>query len=268
MLAPHFPVHVPALPTRYRTAEFAALASLAALALTACGEISTRSDGDDDGSPGSEPGSEIDGGDLPGSEGSPDASPDGGGGPLPVADADPPASCQDDVTPLLTNAGFEEAKDPPVGAIGWVEDPSPATFPQGQIPVPVPEGSRAAVIGNAAPIEVRLTQPVSVPDATESLRLTFLSCGETEETEQTELDTVQVVLLDEGGDNILELLPSRSNLDASGCPPGWTEFLIDGIPASAGEELQFQLLGTFSDGNQTSFYFDDVALDALGPCPD
>lgn len=229
-----------------------------ALALIACGGVNEGSD--EDGSPGSE----TDAGSQPGSDGSPDG---GSEGPAPVPDAAPATGCRDGVTPLLTNAGFEEAKGPPVGAIGWVEDPSPATYPQGQIPVEVPEGRRAALIGNAAPIEVRLTQPVLVPDATESLRLRYLQCIVTDEQEQTVLDTLQVLLLDEDGDT-LEQPQFYTNLDAGDCPDGWTELVVGGIGAHAGEALQFQFLGTFSDGVQTSFYFDAVALDALGPCPE
>lgn len=204
-----------------------------------------------------------------GADGSPGPTVDAGDGdePEPVPDAAPPGACQDGVTPLLANGGFEEAEPPPVGALGWVEDPSPATYPEDQIPVEVPEGRRAALIGSALETAVRLTQTFQVPATAESLSLTGLTCVETEETEQTELDTAQLLLLDDSG-TVLEDLASGSNLDADGCPPGWTAEAIEGIEAHAGEALQLQFLGTFSDGQQTSFYFDDVSLVALGPCPE
>ena len=166
-----------------------------------------------------------------------------------------------------SNGGFEGAEPPPVGALGWVEDPSPATYPDDQIPVDVPEGRRAALIGSAAEGQVRLTQPFQVTETAESLSLGGLTCVETEETEQTELDTAQVLLLDDSG-TVLEELATGSNLDADGCPSGWTREAIEGIEAHAGEALQLQFLGTFNDSKQTSFYFDDVSLDAIGPCPE
>ncbi len=226
------------------------------LALTACGGVKD--------SAGGSPGSEVDAGGEPGSDAAPDDDDDQ---PDPVPDAAPPAACQDGVTPLLANGGFEEAEPPPVGALGWVEDPSPATYPEDQIPVEVPEGRRAALIGSALQTEVRLTQAFQVPETAESLSLGGLTCVETEETEQTELDTAQLLLLDESG-TVLEELATGSNLDADGCPPGWTPEALQGIEAHAGEALQLQFLGTFNDGQQTSFYFDDVSLDALGPCPE
>ena len=226
------------------------LASLV-LALSACGTVQKNAGAD------GAPGSEVDAGE-PGSDAAPDES---------FPDAAPPGACQDGVTPLLANGGFEEAQPPPVGALGWSEDPSPATYPQDQIPVEVPEGRRAALIGSATAAEVRLTQAFRVPDTAESLSLGGLTCVETEETEQTELDTAQLLLLDDGG-TVLEVLASGSNLDADSCPPGWTREVLEGIEAHAGEALQLQFLGAFDDGNQTSFYFDDVSLDALGPCPE
>jgi hypothetical protein len=230
----------------------------AVLVLAACGAVK-----DNAGADGS-PGSEADAGDEPGSDASPG---DDADQPEPVPDAAPPAACQDGVTPLLANGGFEEAEPPPVGALGWVEDPSPATYPEDQIPVEVPEGRRVALIGSAAEGEVRLTQTVQVPDTAESLSLKGLTCVETDETEQIELDTAKVLLLDDSG-TVLEDLASGSNLDDDGCPSGWTPEAIEGIEAHAGEALQLQFLGTFNDSNQTSFYFDDVSLEALGPCPE
>jgi len=241
---------------RWRKFELALL--IAVLALTACGAVKETA-----GSDGS-PGSEVDAGDEPGSDAGPGDDDDQ---PEPVPDAAPPGACQDGVTPLLANGGFEEAEPPPVGALGWVEDPSPATYPQDQIPVEVPEGRRAALIGSAEQTEVRLTQAFQVPETAESLSLSGLTCVETEETEQTELDTAQLLLLDDSG-TVLDELASGSNLDADGCPPGWTPEALEGIEAHAGEALQLQFLGTFSDGKQTSFYFDDVTLEALGPCPE
>lgn len=230
----------------------------AILALAACGAVKENAGAD------GSPGPQADAGDEPGSD---DAPGDDGDQPEPVPDAAPPAACQDGVTPLLANGGFEEAEPPPVGALGWVEDPSPATYPEDQIPVEVPEGRRVALIGSAAQGEVRLTQAFQVPAAAGSLRLGGLTCVETEETAQTELDTAQILLLDESG-SVLEDLASGSNLDADGCPSGWTPEAIEDIDAHAGEALQLQFLGTFNDSNQTSFYFDDVSLEALGPCPE
>ncbi len=227
---------------------------IAVLALTACGGVKENAGAD------GLPGSAVDAGDEPGSDAAP-------GDDQPAPDAAPPGACQDGVTPLLANGGFEQAEPPPVGALGWTEDPSPATYPEDQIPVEVPEGRRVALIGSAVQSEVRLTQAFQVPEATESLSLTGLTCVETEETEQTELDTAQILLLDDGA-TVLEELASGSNLDADGCPSGWTRETIEGIEAHAGEALKLQFLGTFSDGQQTSFYFDDVSLEALGPCPE
>jgi hypothetical protein len=226
------------------------------LGLTACGGV--KEDPEDDGSLGSE----TDAGDEP--EPGSDAASDEDGAPVP--DAASPGECEDDVTPLLANGSFEDA-ELPNGAIGWVEDPPPATYPDDQIPVDVPDGLRAALIGSSAAAEVRLTQEVQVPEATESLRLSGLACIETDETEQTEFDTAEVVLLDEGG-TVVEQLGFASNLDAEGCPPGWMAVRVDDIAAHAGETLQFQFHGTFDQGNQTSFYFDAVSLEALGPCPE
>ena len=230
--------------------------SIAVLTLAACGGVKENAGAD------GSPGSGSDAGVEPGSDAAPGDDDD-----QPLPDAAPPGACRDGVTPLLTNGGFEQAEPPPVGALGWTEDPSPATYPQDQIPVDVPEGRRAALIGSAVQSEVRLTQAFQVPEAAESLSLTGLTCVETEETEQTELDTARILLLDEGA-TVLEELASGSNLDADGCPSGWTRETIEGIEAHAGEALQLQFLGTFSDGQQTSFYFDDVSLEALGPCPE
>jgi hypothetical protein len=230
---------------------------IAVLTLSACGAVKENAGAD------GSPGSEADAGDELGS----DAAPGDDDQPESVPDATPPGACKDGVTPLLANGGFEEAEPPPVGALGWVEDPSPATYPQDQIPVEVPEGRRAALIGSAEATEVRLTQEFQVPETAESLSLSGLTCVETEETEQTELDIAELLLLDDSG-TVLEVLASGSNLDADGCPPGWTPEALEGIEAHAGEALQLQFLGTFNDGNPTSFYFDDVSLEALGPCPE
>lgn len=249
---------------RYWTRESAVLACLAALALGACGGVSANSDDDgDDGSPGAE----SDAGPGPGTD--TDGSPDGGSEPTPDAEP-PPSQCEDGVTPLLTNAGFEEAKAPPVGAIGWIEDPSPATYPDDQIPVNVPEGNRAALLGSELPMDVRLTQQsIVIPEATESLRLSYTKCIETDEEPGMVFDTLEVLLLDEAGD-VVETFTDYDNLDARVCPTAadWDEETFDLGSAHAGEELQFQFHGVFDNGTQTSFYFDAVALDALGPCPE
>jgi hypothetical protein len=236
--------------------ELALALPIAVLALAACGGVKENAGAD------GSTGSEVDAGGEPGSDGLPD---DGDDQPLP--DAAPPGACRDGVTPLLANGGFEQAEPPPVGALGWVEDPSPATYPEDQIPVEVPEGRRAALIGSAVQSEVRLTQTFQVPETAESLTVSGLTCVQTEETGQTEIDTARLLLLDDSA-AVLEELASGSNLDADGCPSGWTRETIEGIEAHAGEALQLQFLGTFSDGQQTSFYFDDVSLDALGPCPE
>jgi hypothetical protein len=242
---------------RWRHQLDLALIGVLGLGLTACGGV--KENPGVDGSTGSETdaGEEPD----PGSDSSPDDDDAGT-----VSDAAPPGECEDGVTPLLANASFEEA-ELPNGALGWVEDPPPATYPDDQIPVEVPDGNRAALIGSAAEAEVRLTQEVQVPDATESLRLSGVACIETDETEEEEFDTVEVVLLDESG-NVVEQLGFANNLAEEGCPPGWMPVRVDDIPAHAGETLQFQFHGSFDQGNQTSFYFDAVALDALGPCPE
>jgi hypothetical protein len=236
----------------HRELELALL--IAVLALAACGGVKENAGAD------GSTGSGADAGDEPGSDAAP-------GDDQPAPDAAPPGACRDGVTPLLANGGFEQAEPPPVGALGWVEDPSPATYPEDQIPVEVPEGRRAALIGSAVQSEVRLTQTFQVPETAESLTVSGLTCVQTEETGQTEIDTARLLLLDDSA-AVLEELASGSNLDADGCPSGWTRETIEGIEAHAGEALQLQFLGTFSDGQQTSFYFDDVSLDALGPCPE
>jgi hypothetical protein len=234
------------------------LAGLAIAALSACGGVSVS---DQDGSPGTGADASPPGRDSGGS-------PDGDVEPDP--DAQQPGHCEGGVTQLLQNPSFEVASQPN-GAESWIEDPVPETYPDDedppQIPVDTPEGRRTALLGSPATAEKRLTQPVTVPPGTESLRLSFVKCFITERVMQGEFDRLHVLLLDDSGDP-LEELATYSNQDAgSSCGLTWTAEQLE-AESYAGENVQLQFFAEFDDFRQTSFYVDGLALDASGPCPE
>jgi hypothetical protein len=229
-----------------------------ALALAACGGVSVPSDDEDDDGQEDDGGSEADAGNEPDPDG---ASADA----APVADAAPPAKCEDGITQLLANPGFEDAVDPEVGAIGWTEDPVPITFPEDQIPVPPHSPRRAAWFGAEMFPEQRLTQAVSVPEATTALRLEVFICFATDEPDDMEYDRMTVSLVDERGDP-LETLAEYTNLNASeGC--AWRREVLDASDTYAGEDIRLELYGMHDGFTLTSFYFDTLRLEAEGPCP-
>ncbi|HKE18054.1 MAG TPA: hypothetical protein VKB80_24425, partial [Kofleriaceae bacterium] len=241
----------------HRTGASAVLAGLAIAALGGCGGVSVS---DQDGSSGSRsdasPGRDSGGG-----------SPDSGGQP----DAQQPGQCEGGVTQLLLNPSFEVASQPN-GAESWIEDPVPETYPDDdnppQIPVDTPEGRRTALLGSPKTAEKRLTQPVTVPDGTESLELSFVKCFVTERVMQEEFDRLHVLLLDQGGD-VVEELATYTNLDAgTSCGLTWSSERLQAQSPHAGESLQLQFFAEFDDFRQTSFYVDGLALDASGPCPE
>jgi hypothetical protein len=241
---------------RHRTGS-AVLTCLAIAALGGCGGVSVS---DQDGSDGS------------GADASPGR--DSGGG-SPDADARPdaqqPGECEGGVTQLLLNPSFEVASQPN-GAESWIEDPVPETYPDDdnppQIPVDTPEGRRTALLGSAKTGEKRLTQPVTVPDGTESLKLSFVKCFVTERVMQEAFDRLHVDLLDESG-ALVEELATYSNLDAgASCGLTWSSEELQAESPHTGENLQLQFFAEFDDFRQTSFYVDGLALDATGPCPE
>jgi len=225
------------------------LGGLALVALAACGGISESAP--DDGSSGSTADSGTAGGDIDGS-------------PRPVIDASPPV-CQGGVTQLLTNPGFDEAMMPN-GAIGWTEVPVPVTYPDPQLPIDVHSPTRAAWFGDVLRPEQRLFQSVAVPPETTSLSLGFFRCFVTDRTGGTPADEVVISLLDANGDP-LETLAEYTNLDAApDC--GWSETVLIADRPHAGEEVLLDFHGLSHNTMLTSFYFDTLALNATGPCPD
>jgi hypothetical protein len=245
---------------RIRSGASGVLVGLA-LAVAACGGVSVPSDGEDDGQ-------EDDGQDDGGSEADAGNEPDPDGSSAdaaPVADAAPPAKCEDGITQLLANPGFEEAFDPEVGAIGWTEDPVPITYPSGQIPVSPHSPERAAWFGDEMFPEQRLTQAVSVPEATTALRLEVFICFATDEPDDMVYDLMTVSLLDERGDP-LETLAEYTNLDAT-AECSWRREVLDASDTYAGEDIRLELFGMHDGLTLSSFYFDTLRLEAEGPCP-
>jgi hypothetical protein len=181
-----------------------------------------------------------------------------------------PATCENGVTQLLYNPSFEEAENPD-GAIGWSEQSMEGehlTFPEDQLGgFAVYEGNRAAWLGRAFADDQRLSQTVAVPATTTSLSLSFYRCFTTEEDQEAVYDTLDVSLLDAGGAALGPPLVSYDNLDADDkC--SWELVELDIAAIHAGEEIALQLRADTDGDILTSFFFDAVALTALGPCPD
>lgn len=237
------------------------IVAAAVAGLAACGNVSAPGvdaapPGDDDGN---DEGGDDDGGDDDAPP--PDASP--------IPDARPP-TCEDDVTQLLVNPGFEEATQE--GAIGWSEvslEDEHLTFPRKQLPISIEEGNRAAWLGRAFADDQRLSQRVTVPAGTISLTLTYAFCFVTEEDEDAIYDTVAISLLDGEGGQIGPPLLEVSNLEIDGAGECfWDDDTIEIEDPHAGEEIAVELRAVTDNGTLTSFYFDALALVATGPCPD
>lgn len=197
----------------------------------------------------------------------------GGDDDAPLADAAPlpdasPPTCEDGITQLLVNPGFEEATQE--GAIGWSEvslEDEHLTFPESQLPLSIEEGNRAAWLGRAFADDERLSQIVTVPAGTSALTLSYAFCFITEEQDDDAYDTVTISLLDGGGGQIGPPLREFSNLDADeSC--FWDDARIEIEDPHAGEEITLELRAITDGGTLTSFYFDAMALEATGPCPD
>jgi len=187
----------------------------------------------------------------------------------PRPDAAPPV-CEDGVTQLLVNPGFEDAT--PAGAIGWTEESDAGdhlTYPEDQLGgFAVHEGNRAAWLGRAFEVDQRLSQRVTIPAGTTALSLSLFRCFATEEDQDEEIvfDTLDVSLLDASGAPIGAPLVSFSNVDAgTSCFWDDLERVID--DQHAGEEIQLELHAVTDGGKLTSFFFDTMALNATGPCP-
>ncbi len=239
------------------TGHSALLAALAIVALAACGGVSVPSDDEDDGT--ADDGSDGSGSDADGAP-SPDGSPDAGE----VPDARPPAACEGGAVQLLANASFEDA-ELPNGAIDWIEDTPPITYPVPQIPF-AQDGNRAAWFGDVTRPEQRLIQPVIVPEGATSLSLEYYTCFVTQEDPEQVFDHLTVSLLDSSG-NTLEVLAEYTNKDAepdeTGCNFRRETLLADN--AHAGQEVRLELFGLNDEAGLTSFYFDTLALTATCP---
>ena len=232
----------------------ALLAGLAIAALAGCGGVSVPSDDEDGGTTDDGSGSDADG--AP----SPDGSPDAGD----VPDARPPEACKEGVVQLLANPSFEDAMLPN-GAIDWIEDTPPITYPVPQIPA-AHDGNRAAWFGDVTRPEQRLLQPVIVPDGATSLSLEYYTCFVTQEEPGEVFDNMKVSLLDSSG-NQLEVLAEYTNLDAEPEDPGCNfrrEQLLADNP-HAGQEVRLEFFGLNDEAGLTSFYFDTLALNATCP---
>jgi hypothetical protein len=233
------------------------LASLAIVAIGACGGVSVPSDDEGDGT--AADGSDGSGSDADGAP-SPDGAPDAGE----VPDARPPEACKGGSVQLLANPSFEVAMLPG-GAIDWIENTPPITYPVPQIPA-AHDGIRAAWFGDTARPEQRLMQPVIVPDGATSLSLEYFTCFVTQEDEGEVFDTLTVSLLDTSG-NRLEVLAEYTNEDAepekTGCNFRRETLLADN--PHAGQEIRLELFGLNDEAGLTSFYFDTLALTATCP---
>ncbi len=232
----------------------ALLAGLAIAALAACGGVSVPSDDEDDGTT-DDGGSDADG--AP----SPDGSPDAGD----VPDAPPPEACESGTVQLLSNPSFEEA-ELPNGAIDWIEDTPPITYPIPQIPF-AHDGNRAAWFGDVQRPEQRLIQPVTIPEGATSLSLEYYTCFVTQEDPGKVFDHVTVSLLDSSG-NTLEVLAEYTNKDAAPEETGCSGFRREQLLAEnphAGQEVRLELFGLNDEAALTSFYFDTLALNATCP---
>ena len=238
------------------TGHSALLAGLAIATLAACGGVSVPSDDEGDGTADGSDGSGSDADGAP----SPDGSPDAGD----VPDARPPEACSGGTVQLLANPSFEDAMLPN-GAIDWIEDTPPITYPVPQIPA-AHDGNRAAWFGDTSRLEQRLMQPVIVPDGATSLSLEYFYCFVTQEDEGEVFDTMKVSLLDSSG-NPLEVLKEYTNNEAepeeSGCNFRRETLLADN--PHAGQEVRLEFFGLNDGAGLTSFYFDTLALDATCP---
>jgi hypothetical protein len=231
--------------------------------LAACGNVSVPPAVD--GAPTGDDGGDDEGGD--------DQSGDDDGSPpdaAPIPDARPP-TCDDGITQLLVNPGFEEATQE--GAIGWSEismEDQHLTFPEDQLPISIEEGNRAAWLGRAFADDQRLSQRVTVPAEASALTLSYTFCFVTEEQDDDTYDTVIISLRDAGGGQIGPPLGEFSNLDAvdQDEPCFWDDTLVEIDDSHAGEEITLELRAITDGGTLTSFYFDAMALEATAPCPD
>lgn len=247
----------------FRRARGSIAAALLA-GLIACGNVSVPPAADgaptgDDGGDDDEAGGDDEGADDEGARS--DAAP--------MPDASPP-TCEDGITQLLVNPGFEEATQE--GAIGWSEvslADEHLTFPEDQLPISLQDGNRAAWLGRAFADDQRLSQSLAVPAGTTSLALSYAFCFVTEEDPDAVYDTVTVSLLDGDGAPIGPPLRELSNLDIGGggaCL--WDDTSIEIEDPHAGEEIIVELRAITDNGTLTSFYFDAMSLEATGPCPD
>jgi hypothetical protein len=222
----------------------------AVLALAACGEVSVSPA---DGAPTD---------DIDAAQSDIDGSPD-------RPDAQPPGMCVDGVTELLRNAGFEVATQE--GATGWSEVAVPAehlTFPEDQLGgFTVHEGNRAAWMGRATASDQRLSQVVTVPAGNESLTLSFYKCLVTDEDPGEIFDRMTVSLLDREGDPLEPPLIELTNQQA-GASCSWNLETLEAKDSHANEEVELEFHVVTDNGTATSFFVDDVSLEARGPCPD
>ena len=235
------------------------IVAAAVAGLAACGNVSAPGV---DGAPSGDDQGDDEGGDDEGGddEPPPDAS---------TVDASPP-TCEDGITQILVNPGFEEATQE--GATSWSEislEDEHLTFPRKQLPVSVEEGNRAAWLGRAFADDQRLSQRVTVPAGTTALALSYSFCFVTEEEYDAIYDTMTVSLLDGDGGSLGPPLLEVNNLEADGrrgC--SWDDTTIEIDDPHAGEAVTVELRAITDDGTLTSFYFDAMALEATGPCPD
>lgn len=230
--------------------------------LVACGNVSVPPAVD--GAPtGDDGGDDDEGGDDDGADDGSGSRADAG----PIPDASPP-TCEDGVTQLLVNPGFEDATQE--GAIGWSEvslEDEHLTFPEDQLPISLQDGNRAAWLGRPFADDQRLAQRVTVPAGTTALTLSYDFCFITEEQNDDVYDTVTISLLDSGGGQIGPPLLEVSNLDVEGSC-FWDDTTINLDDPHAGEEITLELRAITDGGTLTSFYFDAMALAATAPCPD
>lgn len=227
----------------------AALAGLALAALAGCGGVS-ESGPPRDGSPGTDarPGQETDGSTRP-----------------PV-DAQPPGQCEEGVTQLLANPGFDEA-NPEENAVAWDEVGGFITYPESQLGgFEVHSPTRAAWIGKVGEPDQKLSQTVTVPPMTTSLALSFYFCFATDRSDEMMFDKVTISLLDAGGAPI-EVLDTYTNQEA-GSSCSWAPRTRTVDDPHAGEELTLEFHGQSDESTLTSFFFDTLSLDATGPCPE